>query len=356
MSRVIVLKTQPESVLDDYTRLMHLGGYQNFLKPADGTLIKINLSWSKFFPASSTPPWQLEGVLRTLVNDGFEKSKIIPVENKTVCTEINSGLRNNRWQGVFQKSGVNFTPLTDVKWSAYMPKSQMLILDKIFPEGIFIPEFFKGKNVIHLPTVKTHGHSVTTGSMKNAFGGLLKEVRYWAHKYIHETLVDLLTIQREIHPAIFTVMDGTVCGNGAGPRTMIPEIKDYILASFDPVAIDAVAAKMMGFNPLEIPYIRIAYEAGLGVGDVSKIEIIGENISQVNFHFKSRKSFVIWGNQMLIKGPLKFLEYLALHSPLWVWAPFASNFYHDVLWYNLIGKRRVKKFLKTKWGKLFEQY
>ena len=47
--------------------------------------------------------------------------------------------------------------------------------------------------------------------------------------------------------------------------------KDYILASGDSVAIDAVAAKMMGFDPMEIEYIRIAHEEGLGVGQVEKL-------------------------------------------------------------------------------------
>ena len=56
-----------------------------------------------------------------------------------------------------------------------------------------------------------------TGSVKNSFGGLLREVRHYAHKYMHEVLVDLLYMQRELHPAVFTVMDGTVAGDGAGP-------------------------------------------------------------------------------------------------------------------------------------------
>src|SRR5882724_2866723 len=79
---------------------------------------------------------------------------------------------------------------------------------------------YTGKNIVHLPTVKTHGHAITTGSIKNSFGGLLKEVRHYAHKHMHEVLVDLVSMQKELHPGIFTAMDGTVCGNGAGPRTM----------------------------------------------------------------------------------------------------------------------------------------
>ena len=116
-------------------------------------------------------------------------------------------------------------------------------------------------------------------------GGLLHRKRHWTHSVIHETLVDLLAIQQEIHAGIFAVMDGTFAGDGPGPRAMRWHIKDRILASADQVAIDAVAAKMMGFDPMDLKFIRLAHERGLGCGDVSKIEVAGEDISEVNWKF-----------------------------------------------------------------------
>ncbi len=152
----------------------------------------------------------------------------------------------------------------------------MLVLDTIFPDGIHIPDYFLGKNIVHLPTMKCHIYTTTTGAMKNAFGGLLNTHRHYTHRWIHETLVDLLAIQKEIHPGIFAMMDGTTAGNGPGPRTMYPVVKNVMLASADQVAIDAVAAKMMGFDPMSIEYIRLAHEDGLGVGDPREIEIVGD--------------------------------------------------------------------------------
>ena len=128
--------------------------------------------------------------------------------------------------------------------------------------------------------MKTHGHAVMTGSVKNSFGGLLREVRHYAHKYMHEVLVDLLYMQRELHPAVFTVMDGTVAGDGAGPRTMIPRVKNLLLAASDSVAIDAIAARLMGFDPLSIPFLRMAHERGLGIADPRQIELVGDDVSQ----------------------------------------------------------------------------
>ena len=111
-----------------------------------------------------------------------------------------------------------------------------------------IPRRFIGENIIHLPTVKTHVFTTTTGAMKNAFGGLLNERRHWTHPVIHETLVDLLMIQKQIHRGVFAVMDGTFAGDGPGPRCMVPHVKNVILASADQVAIDAVAAQADGLR------------------------------------------------------------------------------------------------------------
>jgi uncharacterized protein (DUF362 family) len=353
--RIAALKTSPERVLDDYGRLMRLADYRRVLDPSIPTLLKLNLSWTKYFPSCSSQPWQVEGVVRALLEDGYRPERLFPVENKTVVTDPWQGAANNRWLPVLERHGLTFTALPEVEWTVFKFRAPLLKLNDIFPEGIEIPAIYPGRNIVHLPTVKTHGHAVTTGSIKNAFGGLLKEVRHYAHKYMHEVLVDLVLMQKELHPAVFTVMDGTVCGNGAGPRTMVPVIGNVILAGADSVAIDAVAARLMGFDPLRIPYLRMCHERGLGIADPRDIDLAGDDISGLDMHFQVSRSLVIWGDQMLRKGPLRFLERIALHSPLVAWAPVASNLYHDWLWYPTIGRRRIAAFRATAWGRLFEE-
>lgn len=353
---VAVLKTSPQTVLDDYRRLMHMANYEGFIDRTQDTLLKLNLSWTKYFPACSSQPWQLEGVVRTLLEDNFDPETLFPVENKTVVTNPRKGAKNNLWLPVLERYGLPFTPLPEVEWTTCRFQSPLLKLHDLFPQGIEIPKLYPGKQVIHLPTVKTHGHSTTTGAIKNSFGGLLKEVRHYAHKHMHEVLVDLMYMQKELHPGLFAVMDGTVCGDGAGPRTMIPKLKNYILASGDQVAIDAVAASMMGFDPLSIPYLHMCHERELGVADVSKIKVVGEDISEVNFGFTMHRSLVIWGDQLIRRGPLQRLEKILLQSPLMVWAPFASTLYHDFLWYPLIGQARIRQFRSTDWGRLWTDY
>lgn len=351
-----VVQTTPETVLEDYGRVMRLAGYRDYLSPQRDLIVKLNLSWTRYFPACSSQPWQLDGTLRTLFEDGFRPERVFPVENKTVVTDPWKGAQNNKWLPVLRNYGLNFTSLPEAKWTRYRFRSPLLVVNKIFGANVEVPEMFIGKDILHLPTMKTHGHTVTTGAVKNAFGGLLKEVRHYGHKYIHEVLVDLLMMQKELHPSVFAVMDGTVAGDGAGPRTMVPRMCNVLLASADSVALDAVAAKMMGFEPMEIGYLRMAHEMGLGVADLKRIEVAGTDIGGINYGFKSKRSLVIWGDQMIRRGPLRPLEGLLLHSPLVVWAPFASNVYHDWLWYPLIGTRRIRAYRKTPWGKLFDRY
>jgi uncharacterized protein (DUF362 family) len=356
-SQVAVLRTRPETVVEDYGRLMRLLKYDQVLSREKDLILKLNLSWTKYYPACSTQPWQLDGVLTTLRDDGYDPARLVPVENRTVVTDPVAGCRNNRWEPVLRRHGVPFVPLPDVEWVVHRFQSPLLKLNRIFPDGIEIPKMYVGKNVLHLCTVKTHGHSRTTGAVKNAFGGLLKEVRHYAHEFIHEVLVDLMFMQRELHPEVFAVMDGTVMGDGAGPRTMVPRVGNLILAAADQVAIDAIAATIMGFDPLAIPYLRMCHERGLGTADSRQIELVGDaDAARVNMGFTTRRSLVIWGDQLIRRGPLRPLKRLLLHSPLVVWAPFASNLYHDWLWYPTIGRARIRAFAATPWGRLFERY
>ena len=355
--KVAVVYTRPETVLEDIARAMHLADYQSFLPKNTATLLKINISWQHYYPACSTTPWQLDGVIRALRADGYDE--LIPAHNGTVVVDPVEGAHNNRHRAVEDKHGLSsvFLDFPPARWVPYEPKARMLVLDDIFPEGIQIPDLFQGKNVVHLPTLKTHVFTTITGAMKNAFGGLLNRKRHWTHSVIHETLVDLLAIQREIHPGLFAVTDGTFAGDGPGPRAMRWHEKNVILAGADQVAIDAVSARIMGFDPMSIKFIRLGHELGLGCGDTRQIEVVGEDISETNWHFSgAENTFASRGQKLIYWGPLKPLERVLLRSPIAPWAFLASNLYHNEYWLRFVGRRRIREAMKTGWGKLFQSY
>ena len=362
-SRVAVLTTSTRRVFADYHRLMNLAGYQDYLDRDADTALKINISWHFFFPGSSTTPWQLDGVIRAMKKDGFAPDRIHACHNRTVVIDAHLGERENKQIDVIEAHGLRNVHLYEgeewinVRDAVGDLTKKFLCLNEVFPQGFNIPRRFIGENIIHLPTIKTHVFTTTTGAMKNAFGGLLNERRHWTHPVIHETLVDLLMIQKKIHPGLFAVMDGTFAGDGPGPRCMMPHVKNVILASADQVAIDAVAASMMGFDPLDIKFIRLAHDLGLGCGDTREIEIVGDQEAAAqrwNFDGPFKKmTFASRMQHKIYWGPLKKPVEWSLKTVLAPWAYIASVLYHDTFWYPFLAKKKMAAILDSDWGRLF---
>lgn len=358
-SKVAILRTHPETVLDDYQRLFELGGGRQALAANTPTIIKDNISWHFPMPSANTTPWQLEGTALALQKAGF--TDLSCVQNKTVVIDTYKGEDLNGYVPIFKRYQIpvkyNFKP-EDMTWIPFQPKEKLLVLDHIFPHGLHIPDYLIGKNIVHLPTMKCHLYTTTTGAMKNAFGGLLNTHRHYTHTWIHETLVDLLTIQKEIHPGLFALMDGTTAGNGPGPRTMLPVVKNVILASADQVAIDAVAAKIMGIDPMGIKYIRLAHEKGLGVGNPREIEIVGDtDVANEDWGFKVGGNFHGFLAWLAWYGPTRFLQPLIMRTPLVAIPIFVSEFGHDHLQWPLRFKKIAEEWqATTEWGQLFTRY
>ncbi len=357
MVKVAVVKTTPKTVFDDIARAMDLAEYQKYIDKNVVTTIKLNLSWSKFFPACSTNPYILDGFLRKLISDGYEARRIQAVENETVVTNIYQGVRGNNWYPVFRKHRIRFLPLIKATYVPVKLPQKTIALEDIFGEVIAPKEIF-GTNIVHLPTVKTHGHSQMTGALKDSFGLYLTKNRHLAHLKIHEVLVDLLLLQKTISHSEFVLTDGTIVGDGPGPRTMIPKVGNILIATHDMVAADTVQTRIMGIDQRLVRKLQIAKELGLGEADPNKIELVGDFESWEdlpNFHLSPGQSPVIAWNRGFLRFP--GMEWLLFRSPL-MWLPTQlSALYHDGLWYPLKGKRWVNWFFKeTEWGKLWKSY
>jgi len=364
---VAILRTRPETVLRDYHELMNLAGYQSVVAHDADTALKVNISWHFFFPGSSTTPWQLDGVIRAMVRDGYDTSRLHACHNRTVVIDAHLGERENKQINVVEAHGLRNLHIyesgeewVNIRDAVGDLAKTFICLNDVYPQGFSIPRRFIGENIIHLPTVKTHVFTTTTGAMKNAFGGLLNERRHWTHPVIHETLVDLLMIQQRIHRGVFAVMDGTFAGDGPGPRCMIPHVKNVILASADQVAIDAVAARLMGFNPLAIKYLRLAHERGLGCADPRDIELVGEPaLGATNWSFVGpfqQMTFAARMQHRIYWGRLHRPIEWSLRTVLAPWAYVASVVYHDTFWYPLKARRAMRTALESAWGRLFRNW
>jgi len=175
---VAILRTQPSTVISDYHELLNLAGYRQVIDPSVDTALKVNISWHFFFPGSSTTPWQLDGVIRAMKQDGYDPALLHACHNRTVVIDAHLGERENKQLPVVETHGLRNIHLYEGEDWVHIRDAvgdladKFLCLNNVYPKGFLIPKRFIGENIIHLPTIKTHVFTTTTGAMKNAFGGL----------------------------------------------------------------------------------------------------------------------------------------------------------------------------------------
>ena len=124
MSKVAIVRTKPETVLQDVQKVMQLAGINDALEAGRTTIVKNNLSWHLMYPSANTTPWQLEGTILGLRGAGFED--LVCVENETVVTRARVGEMLNKQRPVCEHYRVaikyNFEA-SDMKWQRYEPKA-----------------------------------------------------------------------------------------------------------------------------------------------------------------------------------------------------------------------------------------
>ena len=140
-SQVAILKTQPSSVIADYHELLNLAGYQDVVDKTVDTALKVNISWHFFFPGSSTTPWQLDGVIRAMKQDGYDSSLIHACHNRTVVIDAHLGERENKQLDVVEAHGLRNLHLyegeewVDVHDAVGDLTKKFLCLNEVFPRG-----------------------------------------------------------------------------------------------------------------------------------------------------------------------------------------------------------------------------
>lgn len=137
--------------------------------------------------------------------------------------------------------------------------------------------------VVNLPKLKTHSLTLFTGAVKNLYGAIPAGLRTWFHgqyknpSEFNQVLVDIFSVAK----SHLTIMDGIAAMEGAGPANGSVRNLGVILASRDAMALDAVATRIIGLDPLAVDSTRYAYGRGLGSGGLEHIEIVGERIESV---------------------------------------------------------------------------
>lgn len=131
--------------------------------------------------------------------------------------------------------------------------------------------WLKADAFVTLPVLKTHATTVFTGALKNQWGCIPRYDRILLHKYLHELVSDI----NKIRPVTFALMDGLVGMQGRGPINGYPINLNVLLASRDPVALDATGMRLIGLDPFHSRHVVHAHRIGLGQVAGDRIAIDG---------------------------------------------------------------------------------
>ncbi len=163
--------------------------------------------------------------------------------------------------------------------------SRGLVERKGISRNFFFTDFLDEVDyVVNLPKLKTHGLTLITGAMKNVFGlipGIQKgefHVRFPNPADFSENMVEIYAAVRP-H---FTIMDGISILEGNGPSSGGKvRYAGYLFAGTDGVAVDALAARSLGIDPLSVEMIRFAREKQIGETDLKNISISGSPLTHI---------------------------------------------------------------------------
>jgi len=150
-------------------------------------------------------------------------------------------IRTTGFQEILDRYGVPFIPYEGLPRDEYE-----------------LPLILREAQLINTPVFHGHGIAVISCATKNLFGLLPKDRRKY-HRVLSEKLLELL---EQVSP-VFTIVDGTVGLDGESTRRGNPRRLDLLLAGWNPLTVDVVAARIMGYSPEAIPVLSLAKERGM---------------------------------------------------------------------------------------------
>ncbi|MGD0071997.1 MAG: DUF362 domain-containing protein [Candidatus Bathyarchaeia archaeon] len=258
-------------------KALDLIDYESCLSGYKRVLIKVNFITTKTWDTgATTDPLVVEAIIKKLKHLPVE---IYVVESDATMTNADKAFEATGMKEMCKQNGVQCLNLRHVKERVKIaiPNGETL-------RSITVPRIVTESAIISAAKLKTHASTKVTLGMKNMFGLLPDKFKGKYHaRGISKVVVDINTV---LKPAL-TLIDGFVGMEGKGPTDGTPIKMDLIIAGKDVVATDATAARVMGFDPMEISHIRRAYEKGLG--NIENIEIVGSKLEDVRQVFKRSK-------------------------------------------------------------------
>jgi uncharacterized protein (DUF362 family) len=327
VSKVSVIRVR-EDVHTAVREAMQLAEWQRFVTPGADISLKVNLGWDLFLPGAVSAPWVVEGVIDVIHP---HVGRIFLVESSQVLVNVERSLRQTGLDEVCRKRGVQWVNMSKGPFTAVDCKGAVL--------GILeVPSILLETELITLPVMKTHGRTIITGAVKNQWG-CLRELRHQYHPVVDRALADINVLLRPR----FAVMDGTVGLEGNGPKSGHPRVADLVLASGDIVALDATAARLMGFRPEKVAHLKACAERGLGTLEQQDIELAGDSQASLSPGFRPGKNNTVAVVETLLRRSA--LRQLIFETPLLHPFCWGAKLWYFAWYYLLEGQKARDEIL-----------
>jgi uncharacterized protein (DUF362 family)/NAD-dependent dihydropyrimidine dehydrogenase PreA subunit len=250
-----------------------LGGLDNYVRPGMRVLLKPNLLSAKPPERAITTHPELVAVVARLVRE-MGGDVFVGDSPGGAKRGVKRVWENTGMQAMAEREGLELINFEASGVEKFSLNGRSYYLARAAVDADLI---------ISLPKLKTHVLTLMTGAIKNVFG-LIPGFRKGNYHKEFPRPMDFANIVADIlslrSPAL-TIMDAVLSMEGDGPSSGTPRRTNLLLASPDPVALDVIASEIIGLDPNMVPTIRVASDAGLGIGWPEAIDILGENISDV---------------------------------------------------------------------------
>jgi len=348
MTEVIISDTKNgiQSAVNNIFKSLEKSG--PILKSSKEVYIKVN--GIDFKKHAYTSPKLLEAVIRYLSNN---QAKIHVMENSTQANMTRIVFAINGYKKVCDDLGVDIIYLDEEKTKIFNFEGKKS--SKEDPKGYNLKTFRMPETIvriienrdlityINLPKLKTHSMARVTLGIKNQWGFPQHADRGKDHNYnLHSKLVDVYGI---IRPDI-TIIDGSGGGtiHGHYPPTawedelVIPF--NILIGGRDTLSVDVIGARIFGLTIDEVPHLKMAYQRGLGEGDIEKINVIGKDLSEYKEKYEWNLVQKFPDDVKIVKGKELACIEGCLNNPLATVQGFAYD-YPDKFkgnWFLVIGK------------------
>jgi uncharacterized protein (DUF362 family) len=276
----------------------HLGGLGRFVKPGQTVVLKPNvvsdhgLKDGHYTGGIVTDRRVLEGLIRLL----------LPVAGKVVVAE-GSSINRSATAKMFAHYGFGKLTEIDPKKVSLLDLNSDAMVEKRVPSGKRMAArkvpvtIDRADVIISVPVLKIHFAAGVSLAIKNLQGAMPPLEKYMTHFF--GLWQNLVNIHRLVRPAL-TIIDGLTGLEDFGPVSGTPKTMNVLIGGANPVAVDAVAARVMGLDPAVSPPVLLAHLQGLGPIEEDRIAVVGTPVSEVASPFKQPTIDVTGGKDFAV--------------------------------------------------------